>query len=389
MIMGDEIGERLSGRSGKAWTQLSEALAVNPYYRNDTLAAAAWAEIAERAQDPWMVVDDRRVPAAHRRAVVSLLDLVSRYRPAWAFPHPPVAPMLEWADRIMRGESEAIMDWQFAVSESLHTAFAEQDRAFGDRLYRFYQKVLVMAPDLIRARIMLLLVRGHPDGSYRIRGDIGLLREALGDPHTTSSVLYLAGRDPGLAKELGEEILHVFSHPGTVNLDPHLTFYTTAFPVEEITRRAIAWDVTIFPAGRIWVLGLMADPRYMALRDALRENLPAWYREFPETRLRYWRLAAQRPELDLFAMIGLDEALSDPSFLAYLARVRVPAALPFLIRSFRQNYQMIIRGDGGWDIVQALGRFKESEIRGFGELTDVEWAAYRGICATLSHIEER
>jgi hypothetical protein len=311
--------------------------------------------------------------------VVSLLDLVSRYRPAWAFPHPPVAPLLEWADRVMRGESEAIIDWQFAVSESLHTALAEQDKAFGDRLYRFYHKVLVMAPDLIRARIMLLLVRGHPDGSYRIRGDVGLLREALADPHATSSVLYLAGRDPGLAEELGEEILHVFSHPGPVNLDPHLTFFTAAFPVEEVTRRAMEWDLAAHPSGRGWLLSLMADPRYSALRDALREHMSAWYRDFPATRPRYWQLAAQRPELNLFAMIGLGEALSDPSFLAYLARVRVPAALPFLIRSFRQNYQMIIRGDGGWDIVQALGHFEESEIHGFGELTDVEWATYRDL----------
>jgi hypothetical protein len=130
----------------------------------------------------------------------------------------------------------------------------------------------------------------------------------------------------------------------------------------------------------------MADPRYTALRDALREYLPAWYQDFPETRLRYWQLAAQRPELDLFAMIGLEKALSDPSFLTYLARVRVPAALPFLIRRFRQDYQMIIRGDGGWDIVQALCHFMESEIRGPGGLTDVEWSHFRDLRAHLKQI---
>ena len=376
----------MSGRNGKAWTELSEALAVNPYYRNDALAAAAWAEIAQRAQDPWMVVDDRQVPATQRRAVVSLLDLVSRSRPAWAYPHPPTAPLLEWADRVMRGESEAIIDWQFAVSDALHAAFAEQDKAFGDRLYRFYQKVLVMAPDLIRARIMLLLVRGHPDGDYRIRHDIGLLREALADPNTTSFVLFLAGRDPGLAEALGEEMLSVFSHPGTVNLDPHLTFFRTAYPVEVITRRAIAWDVTTHPAGRVWILGLMADPRYTALRDALREYLPAWYQDFPETRLRYWQLAAQRPELDLLAKVGPEEALSDPSFITYMARVRVSPGLPILVQAFRQHYHMIIRGDGGDDIVQALGHFEESEIRATGGLTDNEWTTYRDIRSGLGHI---
>jgi hypothetical protein len=365
---------------------LSEALNSNPYYRNDALAAAAWAEITRNAPDPWEMLDDRRVPVGHRRALVALLDLINRYRPAWAFPLPPVAPMAEWADRIMRGESETIIDWQFAIAESLHHTLTKQDQDFGDKLYRFYQKVLVMAPDLIRARVMLLLAQGHPDGRFRILDDIGLLREALADPHMTSSVLYLSGRHPSLAATLSTEFLEVFSSPSSVNLDPHLRFYTAAFPAAEIARRALAWDRANHPACLSWLLVLMADPRYGALRNTLCEQLPTWYRDHPDVRRRYWQLAAQCPELDLVERVGLRLALDDPSFLVYLVRVHVPEALPVLVDHFRRNYPMIVRGDGGLEVVQALDHFRESEIRASGGLTDTEWSTFRDIRARLQQV---
>lgn len=378
--MTDETDGRLSVRSATAWTQFADALANNPYHRDDTLAAAAWAEITQAAPDPWRLLDDSRVPVGHRRAVVALLDSIIRDMPAWAFPLQPVARLQGWADRIMRGESESIIDWQFAISASMHHAVLKQDAEFGDRLYRFYQKVLVMAPDLIRARVVLLLAQGHPDGRYRILDDIGLLREALVEPHTTSAFLYLAGRHPSLARTFAVELLEVFSSPGSLNLDPHLRFYASAFPVEEITRRALGWDREGQPACRSWLLALMADPRNGALRNALHEELPAWYRDHPAIRTRYWQLAAQCPELDLLSRVSLRVALDDPSFLAYLVRVRVPESLPFLLEQFRHHKTMIVRGDGAMDIVQALGHFLESEIRKpGGGLTDIEWMTYQDV----------